>query len=302
MSSVNEQPLQAQSQQATDRTRVRIQAVLCAAFVAHTALADWSFRAARTSSLVAPEWLRWTMCIQWLCVAMAVWCVLVLAQSRAGAVPASFVPVAATTVERNAKTQFRHCAKCQRAKPDRARHCRQCGECVLRMSHHCTLFNRCIGFGNYKTYFLALVYATFAVSCSLALDALHVAEAVFSNAAYASIATDVYLLVSMFLSLMALSAFGQHFALHFQLISNNLTLPELAEKRDGGECVRNYELPQREFAMPRAERRRPRNPFMHLVPQNWCAFLGQNMFAWPFPTNYSIDGDGTSFPISNIGH
>jgi hypothetical protein len=243
------------------------------------------------------------MCVQWLSVAMALWCAVCVAQTPPGGVPASFVPTAGTTVERNAKMQFRHCAKCQRAKPDRARHCRQCGHCVLRRSHHCTLFARCIGFGNYKAFFLAVFYAAFAVGCSLALDALHVAEAVFSSgAAYASVARDVYLLLSMFLSLMALSAFGQHFLLHFQLISNNLTLPELAEKRDGGECARNYELPQREFSVPRAERRRPRNPFMHLIPQNWCAFLGQNLFAWPFPTNYSIEGDGTSFPISNIGH
>lgn len=287
---------------ASERTRARISAALCAVFVAHTALADWSFRVDRTSTLIDEEYLRYALVLQWVCIGMALWCVAVLAQSRPGTVPAAFEAASETTIERNSKMQFRFCVKCHRAKPDRTRHCRQCNQCVLRMSHHCTLFNRCIGFGNYKVFFLALSYATLAVCCSLALDSLYVFEALLSAATRSKVFTDVYLLASMFFSLMVLSAVGQHFLLHFQLISNNLTLPELAEKHDGGECTRNYVLPQREYSVPRAERRRPRNPFMHLIPQNWCAFLGENMFAWPFPTNYSISGDGTTFAVSNIGH
>ncbi|CUV08057.1 unnamed protein product, partial [Cryptosporidium hominis] len=43
-------------------------------------------------------------------------------------------------------------------KPDRAHYCRQLNRNVLRMDHYCPWFGNCIGYFNYKFFFLALLY------------------------------------------------------------------------------------------------------------------------------------------------
>eukprot|EP00929_Paragymnodinium_shiwhaense_P029973 TRINITY_DN1706_c0_g1_i1.p1 TRINITY_DN1706_c0_g1~~TRINITY_DN1706_c0_g1_i1.p1 ORF type:complete len:370 (+),score=36.30 TRINITY_DN1706_c0_g1_i1:176-1285(+) len=59
----------------------------------------------------------------------------------------------------------RDCKWCAKFKPDRAHHCRSCTTCVLKMDHHCPWIYNCIGYYNYKYFFLTLVYAV--CSCQL---------------------------------------------------------------------------------------------------------------------------------------
>eukprot|EP00928_Gymnodinium_smaydae_P031886 TRINITY_DN23256_c0_g1_i1.p1 TRINITY_DN23256_c0_g1~~TRINITY_DN23256_c0_g1_i1.p1 ORF type:complete len:512 (-),score=72.29 TRINITY_DN23256_c0_g1_i1:88-1623(-) len=52
------------------------------------------------------------------------------------------------------------CKACERNRPpQRCHHCSKCGHCVLKMDHHCPWLRRCIGFQNYKSFFILLVYA-----------------------------------------------------------------------------------------------------------------------------------------------
>jgi hypothetical protein len=53
----------------------------------------------------------------------------------------------------------RHCKWCGKYKPDRCHHCRVCKACILKMDHHCPWIYNCVGFANYKWFFLLLLYA-----------------------------------------------------------------------------------------------------------------------------------------------
>eukprot|EP00927_Polykrikos_kofoidii_P066253 TRINITY_DN61884_c0_g1_i1.p1 TRINITY_DN61884_c0_g1~~TRINITY_DN61884_c0_g1_i1.p1 ORF type:complete len:345 (+),score=35.24 TRINITY_DN61884_c0_g1_i1:71-1105(+) len=66
---------------------------------------------------------------------------------------------AVSLIEKKQTGERRHCKWCLKFKPDRCHHCRVCNICVLRMDHHCPWVYNCIGFQNYKFFFLLLVYA-----------------------------------------------------------------------------------------------------------------------------------------------
>lgn len=53
----------------------------------------------------------------------------------------------------------RFCKWCQMYKPDRCHHCRVCRICILKMDHHCPWIYNCVGFKNYKYFFLLLMYS-----------------------------------------------------------------------------------------------------------------------------------------------
>ncbi|WWD00394.1 hypothetical protein V866_007306 [Kwoniella sp. B9012] len=55
--------------------------------------------------------------------------------------------------------EIRWCRKCNGWKPDRCHHCRHCEQCVLKMDHHCPWVGTCVGYHNYKPFFLFINYA-----------------------------------------------------------------------------------------------------------------------------------------------
>lgn len=63
----------------------------------------------------------------------------------------------------------RWCHDCEKPKPSLSHHCSVCRRCVLQMDHHCPWINNCVGFGNYRYFFLFLFYMT--VACGWAVRA-----------------------------------------------------------------------------------------------------------------------------------
>lgn len=75
------------------------------------------------------------------------------------------------------------CANCTRWKPERTHHCRYCNKCVLKMDHHCPWLANCIGFYNYKSFLLIILYAFISSSMVLFTFWEVIIEVMMSNEA-----------------------------------------------------------------------------------------------------------------------
>ena len=58
---------------------------------------------------------------------------------------------------------MRWCRTCQSLKPPRSHHCSVCRTCVLKMDHHCPWVGNCVGYNNYKPFYLLLLWGCVAL-------------------------------------------------------------------------------------------------------------------------------------------
>ncbi|XP_024031714.1 probable protein S-acyltransferase 15 [Morus notabilis] len=202
-----------------------------------------------------------------------------------GHVPASYVPdVEESDEQTNGNSvQSKLCDKCSTYKPPRAHHCRVCKRCVLRMDHHCMWVNNCVGYWNYKAFFVLVFYATIAsiystvmvISCSFQKD--------WEFSGYLPLkifyVTCGVMMVSLSLTL------GTLLGWHIYLINHNMTTIEYYEG------IRTAWL-------TRKSGQNYRHPFNVSAYRNITLVLGPNMLKWLCPTSVSHLKGGLSFPVS----
>lgn len=171
----------------------------------------------------------------------------------------------------------RHCKWCRKYKPDRSHHCRVCRTCILKMDHHCPWLYSCVGFHNYKFFFLLLFYCvldthlitwTMLESVKRSLD--HPELTPFVTMFW----TFFTVLLSFFLMVLTTAFFG----FHVMLASKGMTTVEYCEK-----------------SLPKKEGERAGRSLYDLgLFGNFRAVLGDHVCGWFFPWSRSV-GDGLGF-------
>mmetsp|Transcript_11865 Transcript_11865/g.26210 ORF Transcript_11865/g.26210 Transcript_11865/m.26210 type:complete len:358 (+) Transcript_11865:51-1124(+) len=131
------------------------------------------------------------------------------------------------SIETKRTGERRHCKWCLLYKPDRAHHCRVCRSCILRMDHHCPWIYNCVGFFNYKYFFLLLLYTT--LTCNFIWSTMieSVRDAFFNDGPFAHMFVLLFCeTLALFLGLLSLV----FFCFHIWLMSKAMTTIEFCEK------------------------------------------------------------------------
>jgi len=171
----------------------------------------------------------------------------------------------------------RHCKWCGKYKPDRCHHCRVCRTCILKMDHHCPWIYNCVGFKNYKYFFLLLLYCVI----DLHLMAWTMFESVVRSWDIDTpFATMFCVLFGETLSIFLGILLTTFFCFHIWLMLKAMTTIEFCEKK-----------------MPKAGKEVPveKVSLYDLGPfGNAKTVLGPNCLSWLVPMSPPI-GDGLRF-------
>ncbi|KAI5575311.1 hypothetical protein POPTR_010G226100v4 [Populus trichocarpa] len=221
-----------------------------------------------------------------LCLFSFLFCVL----KEPGYVPSPYVPdvegaaVPPHQEPLNNSSQLRRCDKCVTYKPPRAHHCRVCRRCVLRMDHHCLWINNCVGYWNYKAFFILVLYATIA---SIYSSVMIISCASQKNWNFSGrIPMKIFFVVSGAMMFGLSITFGTLLGWHIYLMSCNMT------------TIENYEGIRAAW-LARKSGHSYRHPFNLSVYKNITSVLGPNILKWLCPTAVSHLKDGMSYPTAH---
>lgn len=215
---------------------------------------------------------------------------LVCVLKEPGYVPSPYVPdvegaaVPPHQEPLNNSSQLRRCNKCVTYKPPRAHHCRVCRRCVLRMDHHCLWINNCVGYWNYKAFFILVLYATIA-SIYSSVTIISCASQKNSNFS-GRVPMKVFFVVSGAMMFGLSITFGTLLGWHIYLMSCNMT------------TIENYEGIRAAW-LARKSGHSYRHPFNLSVYKNITSVLGPNILKWLCPTAVSHLKDGMSYPTAH---
>lgn len=186
---------------------------------------------------------------------------------------------------------FKTCKKCDRIRPPRTHHCSVCGVCVLAMDHHCPWMNNCIGFYNYKYFYLFLFYTFTGLIYNIGTCAMFYPVTTYMLPEYitgADLATRRHLrselpraiIVQVVLSSSVLIAVSMLFFWHSYLAGTGQTTIEYYEYRLRQGNSKKFN----DFDLGRAK--------------NWANIFGESKYplGWAFPSLQPPKGDGMHWP------
>ncbi|XP_022952929.1 probable protein S-acyltransferase 15 isoform X2 [Cucurbita moschata] len=177
--------------------------------------------------------------------------------------------------------QVRHCEKCSTYKPPRTHHCRVCRKCVLRMDHHCLWINNCVGYWNYKSFFVLVSYGTLA---SLYSTFIIMRCAFQKNWNFEGmLPVNIFYVICAVMMISLSSTLGTLLGWHIYLIVRNMTTIEYYEGI-------------RAAWLARKSGQSYQHPFDVGAYKNTTLILGPNILKWAWPTSASHLKDGLSFP------
>ncbi|CAN6471736.1 unnamed protein product [Victoria cruziana] len=209
-----------------------------------------------------------------------------------GSVPSSFVPDIEDSESpiheiKRKGGDLRYCQKCSHYKPPRAHHCRVCKRCVLRMDHHCVWINNCVGHGNYKAFFVFVLYAVIACIHAMVMLLSAVTHDVNKDQQLGGGSSKtLYILCGTILVPLTV-ALSILLGWHIYLVFHNKTTIEYHEG------VRAMWLAEKVGHIYR-------HPYDLGVYENLISVLGPNFVSWLFPTSQHI-GSGLRFRTSYDG-
>ncbi|KAI9482716.1 MAG: DHHC palmitoyltransferase-domain-containing protein [Benjaminiella poitrasii] len=188
--------------------------------------------------------------------------------------------------------QPRYCHLCQTYKPDRTHHCKECNSCVLKMDHHCPWVSGCVGFRNYKFFFLFVLYTgcyglwVFVSSLPLVVKGIQDLNADLD-------AQWLVLIIIAFIFGLTVCGFAGVHA--YYIIKNETTIEHLADRPvevrvDFDISGQNFEVVQ---MPPRINLWEYDNKW-----DNWRSVMGQKTWTWFIPVRGGLLGDGTIFPYN----
>jgi len=184
--------------------------------------------------------------------------------------------------EQKKSGERRHCKWCGKYKPDRCHHCRVCRTCILKMDHHCPWIYNCVGFQNYKYFFLVLLYSVI----DLHLIAWSMSESVIRSwDVNTSFVTMFFVLFGETLSIFLGGLITSFFLFHVWLMLQSMTTIEFCEKK----------MPKKES---KTHDDADGTSVYDLGPiRNVQTVLGNNPLFWFLPMN-PPEGDGLHYVTS----
>lgn len=186
------------------------------------------------------------------------------------------------SIEKKLDGTGRWCRKCIKVKPDRCHHCRVCQRCVLKMDHHCPWINNCVGYYNYKFFFLFITYALLILFWVSATSFVNFLRSVASPDVL-DLGSDSFMIVFCWLYCTLFGvALGGFCTFHTYLLVQNFTTIELVEKKGSPARGKQYI-----------------HPWDRGAQLNIKESLGDNKLLWMIPTRIGMRGNGVRFTASD---
>ncbi|RHZ88017.1 hypothetical protein Glove_26g100 [Diversispora epigaea] len=193
--------------------------------------------------------------------------------------------------------RLRWCERCNYVKPDRCHHCSECDKCVLKMDHHCPWVNGCVGYYNYKFFYLFIIYT------SIYADFIFFSTIPFVVDQLRDLNKDldvqwITLLILGFIFGLLLTGFT---IVHTIYILQNKTTIEGISSRSRTNHVRIQFDSENSLNYGIATTREGENLWNLGWKQNWKTIMGSKWWLWFVPIG-DPPGDGMIYPYDPIIH